>query len=95
MILSDADRAVTRLPYADGLPQCRLILHHDAAHEMSFVTDSLRLDLPVSTTNAWRLMLIAHHFGKSLVFTAHRELVELYHDKLRSRGLNVTIEPDA
>jgi len=94
MMTTIADNTpLTIAPAIHGLPQCRVILHNDELHDMAFVTDSLQRDLHVTSVNAWRLMLIAHHYGKSLVLTAHRELAELYRDKLQSRGLTVSLEP--
>ena len=84
----------TRPPLHAGLPRFRVILHNDHVHDMVFVTDALRLALPFSASDAWRLMFVAHHYGRSLLMTVHRELAELYRDKLRSSGLTVSLEPD-
>ncbi len=37
-------------------------------------------------------MLAAHFKGRAIVLTTHKELAELYRDRLRSRGLIATIE---
>jgi ATP-dependent Clp protease adapter protein ClpS len=83
------------IPVIDGLPQCRLILLKIDQQDKGYVTDSLRHDLPVTASNAWRLMTIAQHAGRSLLMTTHRELAEMYRDRLMSRGLSVELEPEA
>ncbi|MEO0587554.1 MAG: ATP-dependent Clp protease adaptor ClpS [Planctomycetota bacterium] len=76
-----------------GGQDMHVILHDTPERTQSFVTDCLRHDLPVSAPNAYRLMLIAHHAGRSLLMTAHRELAEMYRDRLAGHGLHVTLEP--
>ncbi|MEM6757600.1 MAG: ATP-dependent Clp protease adaptor ClpS [Planctomycetota bacterium] len=85
-------RSSNRPPTRQDLPKFRVILHNDDVHDMAFVTDTLRLAMPFSASDAWRLMFVAHHYGKSLLVTVHQELAELYRDKLRSRGLTVSLE---
>ncbi|MEM9252867.1 MAG: ATP-dependent Clp protease adaptor ClpS [Planctomycetota bacterium] len=86
-------RPSTPAPTRQDLPRFHVVLHNDDKHDMYYVTDCLHLDLPFSASDAWRLMYIAHHRGQSLLLTAHRELAELYRDKLRSRGLTVSLKP--
>lgn len=71
----------------------RVILHRDGKHDKGFVADCLRLALPFSSSDAWRLMVVAQYFGKSLLTTAHLELAELYRDELQANGLTVSLEP--
>ncbi|MEM6333819.1 MAG: ATP-dependent Clp protease adaptor ClpS [Planctomycetota bacterium] len=79
--------------YLGGTQDVDVILHDRRDHTQAFVTDCLFQDLPVSAPNAYRLMLIAHYAGRSLVMTAHRELAEMYRDRLAGHGLHVTLEP--
>ena len=53
----------------------------------------LRRVIPgISVRRATRIMYEAHIRGNAVAKSCHRELAELYEERLRERGLTVTIE---
>jgi ATP-dependent Clp protease adapter protein ClpS len=42
---------------------------------------------------ATRIMYEAHTTGQAVVKSCHKELAELYHERLQGEGLTVSIEP--
>ena len=76
----------------DALPPFHVILHNDDVNSMEHVVDALVTVTPVKRAPAVEIMLVAHNRGRSIVTTAHRELAELYRDRLRARRLSATIE---
>lgn len=64
-------------------------------HPMSYVVYVLTRVLPgVGIKRATRLMLRAHREGQAVVKSCHRELAELYEERLKAKGLTVSVEPD-
>ncbi len=47
----------------------------------------------MSLARATRIMLEAHTTGRAVVKSCHRELAELYEERLTAEGLTVSIEP--
>jgi ATP-dependent Clp protease adapter protein ClpS len=43
---------------------------------------------------ATRIMWTAHTQGRAVAKTCHKELAEFYEERLREKGLTVSIEPD-
>jgi ATP-dependent Clp protease adaptor protein ClpS len=73
-----------------------VILHNDWANSMPRVVMSLKKVIPGMTlAKATAIMYEAHISGHALVKSCHRELAELYEERLQAEGLNVTIEPSS
>ncbi len=73
-----------------------VILHNDWDNSMPRVVIILKKVIPGMTfEKATRIMLQAHTSGQALVKSCHKELAELYEERLQAEGLNVTIEPSA
>jgi ATP-dependent Clp protease adaptor protein ClpS len=47
----------------------------------------------MSVKKATKIMWEAHTKGKAVAKSCHKELAELYEERLREKGLTVTIEP--
>jgi len=91
----EATRKPQRAPApakADKLPEFHVLLHNDDHHDMAEVVESITVATPVNKRAAALIMLAAHFKGRAIVLTTHKELAELYRDRLRSRGLIATIE---
>jgi len=71
-----------------------VILHNDWDNSMPRVVIILKKVIPgMSYEKAARIMLQAHTSGQALVKSCHRELAELYEERLQAEGLTVSIEP--
>ncbi|MDX2133129.1 MAG: ATP-dependent Clp protease adaptor ClpS [Planctomycetota bacterium] len=70
-----------------------MLLHNDDAVEMEHVVRTLITVVSLRFEPAVNVMLEAHRKGVALVATTHRELAELYVERLKSAGLTATIEP--
>ncbi len=71
-----------------------VILHNDWDNSMPRVVIILKKVIPSMTyEKAARIMLQAHTCGQALVKSCHRELAELYEERLQAEGLTVSIEP--
>ncbi len=71
-----------------------VILHNDWANSMPRVVIILKKVIPGMTLEkAARIMLQAHTSGQALVKSCHKELAELYEERLQAEGLTVSIEP--
>ncbi len=76
-------------------PPYRVILHNDDFTPMDHVVVALRKVIPrMSLPRAVSIMLEAHTKGKAVVTRCHKELAELYRERLKAEGLTSTIEPD-
>lgn len=63
-------------------------------HPMSYVVYVLAKVLPgVGIKRATHLMLRAHREGRAVVKSCHRELAELYGERLEAKGLSASVEP--
>lgn len=82
-------------PRLDELPPFRVLLHNDDEHDMLYVVESLVEVTPLAHKPAARIMLEAHMRGEAHVMTTHKERAEFYRDRLRSKGLVSTIEPQS
>jgi len=50
---------------------------------------------PLNRQDAMNRMLEAHESGIALLLVTHKERAELYQEQFKSKGLVVTIEPQA
>jgi ATP-dependent Clp protease adaptor protein ClpS len=81
------NRAKPELPW-------NVILHNDWENSMPRVVIVLKKIIPGMTyKRAARIMYEAHSTGKAVVKSCHRELAELYEERLLGQGLTVSIEP--
>jgi ATP-dependent Clp protease adaptor protein ClpS len=71
-----------------------VILHNDWENSMPRVVIVLKKVIPGMTLRkATRIMYEAHTTGKAVVKSCHKELAELYQERLQGEGLTVSIEP--
>jgi ATP-dependent Clp protease adaptor protein ClpS len=77
------------------LPQFRVVLHNDDINDMVYVVRTIVSLTPLDRSRATLVMLHAQHHGLALVLITHKERAELYQAQFRSKGLLVTVEPDA
>ena len=71
-----------------------VILHNDWENSMLRVVIILKGAIPGMTLKkATKIMWDAHTAGKALVKSCHKELAELYEERLLAKGLTVSIEP--
>ena len=71
-----------------------VILHNDWENSMPQVVVILKKEIPGMTLKtATKIMWEAHTAGKALVKSCHKELAELYEERLLAKGLTVSIEP--
>ncbi len=76
-------------------PPWNLILHNDWENSMPKVILILKKAIPgMSIKKATAIMYEAHSMGRAVVKRCHKELAELYKERLQGEGLTVTIEPD-
>lgn len=81
-----ADRSRTEPPW-------NVILHNDWNNSMPRVVIILKKCIPGMTyEKAARIMFIAHTRGRAVVKSCHKELAELYEERLRVEGLSASIE---
>ncbi len=87
------ERTRTRNKAKPELPW-HVILHNDWDNSMPRVVIILKKVIPGMTLKkATRIMYEAHTSGQALVKSCHRELAELYEERLQTEGLTVSIEP--
>jgi ATP-dependent Clp protease adaptor protein ClpS len=80
------NRSRTDLPW-------NVILHNDWDNSMPRVVIILKKCIPGMTyEKAARIMFIAHTRGRAVVKSCHKELAELYEERLRAEGLSASIE---
>jgi ATP-dependent Clp protease adaptor protein ClpS len=71
-----------------------VILHNDWENSMPRVVVILMKVIPGMTLKkATKIMWEAHTVGKAVVKSCHKELAELYEERLRAKGLTASIEP--
>jgi len=71
-----------------------VILHNDWENSMPRVVVILKKVIPGMTLKkATKIMWEAHTTGKAVVKSCHKELAELYQERLLAEGLSVSIEP--
>jgi len=82
-----ANKARTELPW-------NVILHNDWNNSMPRVVVLLRRLIPGMTLKkAAKIMYEAHSTGRAVVKSCHKELAELYEERLLNAGLTASIEP--
>ncbi len=70
-----------------------MVLHNDN-NPINRVVYRLWRSLPgMSVKKATRVTWAAHTKGRAVAKTCHKELAELYEERLRETGLTVSIEP--
>ena len=70
-----------------------MVLHNDN-NPINRVVYRLWRSLPgMSVKKATRITWEAHTKGRAVAKTCHKELAELYEERLRAKGLTVSIEP--
>ena len=70
-----------------------VLLHNDWDNSMPRVVVVLKKVIPSMTLKkATRIMWEAHTTGKGLVKSCHKELAELYEQRLQGEGLSASIE---
>lgn len=75
-------------------PPWNVILHNDWVNGMGKVVYVLKKVIPgMSIKKATKLMLTAHTQGKAVVKQCHKELAEMYEERLKAKGLTASIEP--
>jgi ATP-dependent Clp protease adaptor protein ClpS len=73
-----------------------VILYNDWENSMPEVVVILKKVIPGMTLKkATKIMWEAHTTGKALVKSCHKELAELYEERLLAKGLTVSIEPSS
>jgi ATP-dependent Clp protease adaptor protein ClpS len=71
-----------------------VILHNDWDNSMPRVVIILKKVIPGMTlAKATKIMYEAHTSGQAVVKSCHKELAELYQERLQEAGLTVSIEP--
>ena len=69
------------------------VVLHNSWHPMSWVVYALVKSIPGTTVKkAVRVMWEAHTRGRAVAKTCHRELAELYEERLRGKGLTASVE---
>lgn len=75
-------------------PPWNVLLHNDWDNSMPRVVLVLKKVLPGMTIGkATRIMYEAHSSGQAVVKRCHKELAELYKERLQGEGLSVSLEP--
>jgi ATP-dependent Clp protease adaptor protein ClpS len=88
-----AEGTQTRNRVKPDLPW-NVILHNDWENSMPRVVVILKKVIPGMTLKkATKIMWEAHTTGKAVVKSCHKELAELYEERLLVKGLTVSIEP--
>lgn len=90
-----ATRPAPSPPKPRRLPPYRVLLHNDDVNDMLFVATTIVELARLTRPEALERMLEAHQQGLSLLMVTHREHAELLEEQFQSKGLTVTIEPDA
>ncbi len=75
-------------------PPWNVLLHNDWDNSMPRVVMVLKKVLPGMTlARATRIMYEAHSSGRAVVKWCHKELAELYKERLQGEGLTISLEP--
>ena len=75
-------------------PPWNVVLHNDWENSVTRVVWALVRTIPgMSVKRATKVMWEAHSKGRAVAKTCHKELAELYEERLREKGLTVGIEP--
>jgi ATP-dependent Clp protease adaptor protein ClpS len=88
-----AERSRTGTKAKPELPW-NVLLHNDWNNSMPRVVIVLKKVVPGMTIKkATRIMWEAHRNGQAVVKSCHKELAELYMERLQGENLTVSIEP--
>ena len=96
MTATKIKRAEGTLTGSKGKPDLpwNVVLHNDWENSMPQVVVILKKVIPGMTLKkATKIMWEAHSAGKAIVKSCHKELAELYEERLLGQGLTVSIEP--
>ena len=75
-------------------PPWNVVLHNDWENSMPRVVIVLKKVIPGMTLKrATRIMYEAHTDGRAVVTRCHKELAELYKERLQQEGLTASLEP--
>ncbi len=75
-------------------PPWNVVLHNDWENSMLRVALILKKVIPgMSIKKATALMYEAHSTGRAVVKRYHKELAELYKERLQGEGLTISLEP--
>ena len=75
-------------------PPWNVILHNDWENSMPRVILILMKAIPgMSLKKATAIMYEAHLTGRAVVKRCHKELAELYKERLQGKGLTISLEP--
>ena len=75
-------------------PPWNVVLHNDWNNSMPHVVLVLKKVVPGMTyKKAIKVMWEAHSKGKATVKRCHKELAELYKERLQAEGLSISLEP--
>ena len=75
-------------------PPWNVLLHNDWDNSMPRVVLILKKVVPGMTIGrAIKIMYEAHSSGRAVVKRCHKELAELYKERLQGEGLTVSLEP--
>jgi ATP-dependent Clp protease adaptor protein ClpS len=75
-------------------PPWNVILHNDFHNPINRVVWRLWRTIPgMSVKKATRVTWEAHTKGRAVVKMCHKELAELYKERLKAKGLTVSTEP--
>jgi ATP-dependent Clp protease adapter protein ClpS len=74
-------------------PRYKVVLHHDAAHDLMFVVRSVMELTRFPRAEATHKMWEAYHCGRSVLLVTYLERAELYVEQFAEKGLTVTVEP--
>jgi ATP-dependent Clp protease adaptor protein ClpS len=88
-----ADPSGKKRPAPGPLPRCRLVLVRSAADNLVGVVRAIMDLTRYGEAEATHRMWEAHHSGRSLVLTTHRERAELFVEQFAGRGVTVVVEP--
>lgn len=75
-------------------PPRNVILHNDYHNPINRVVWRLWKTIPgITLKRATRVTWEAHTKGQAVAKSCHKELAELYEERLRAKGLTVSVEP--
>jgi ATP-dependent Clp protease adapter protein ClpS len=79
---------------AQAEPPWNVILHNDWENSVTRIVWVLVRVIPgLSVKKATKILWEAHTKGQAVAKTCHKELAELYEERLRAKGLTVSVEP--
>jgi ATP-dependent Clp protease adapter protein ClpS len=80
-------------PQPGPLPRYRLILLRKKTDDLMVVMYAIMELTRYCRAEATHRMWEAHHTGRSLLLTTHRERAELFVEQFASHGISVVVEP--